>query len=258
MTRTKAQATEASTVTDAPTVSVVIPALNESAQIAQTIHRIRQAFAACPELAAGYDITVCDNGSEDDTARVAAQTGCRVVHESTRRVAQARNTGAAATSGEWLLFIDADTWPPPELIADVASLLSDHTCIGCGSTIKIIDGPRWYKLVWHSKNRSMRTFKWCPGAFILCRRNAFDTIGGFSDEHYVFEELDFVQRLKALAKTRNQTFRILHQHPFHTSGRKGADKGLWWHLKLAFRLTLFHRSTVRDPVLAKAYYEPSG
>jgi len=240
---------------DAILVSVVVPAFNEAQRLPLCIHRIREAFAASPEIAAAYEIIVCDNNSTDDTAAIAERSGCRVIFEPINQISRARNTGASAASGRWLLFIDADSWPSPELIKDIVPLLSDATCIGCGSTIQVVDGPRWFKLVWESKNWSMRTFKWCPGGFILCRRDAFVEIRGFSEEHYIFEELDFVRRLQKLAATRDQRFLILHEHPFSTSGRRGIGKGFWWWAKFAFKLSVFHKSAVRDKDFARIWYE---
>ncbi len=202
-----------------PIVSVVIPAFNEEERLSDSLSHIRQAFEAFPDLA--YELIVCDNDSTDSTAAVAETAGCKVVFESINQISRSRNRGANAASGRWLLFIDADSWPSAELIGDLIPILKGSEHIGCGSTVRVVDGPRWFKVALESKNWSMRIFKWCLGAFILCRRDAFSEIGGFSREHYLFEELDFVQRLRALGARRGQKFVILHKHPFSTSGRKG-------------------------------------
>ena len=213
-------------------ISVVVPAFNEEKRLPQCIQRIREAFAASPEVGTAYEIVVCDNNSTDDTAAIAERSGCQVIFEPINQISRARNTGARVASGRWLLFIDADSWPSPKLIKDIVPLLSDTGCIGCGSTIQVVDGPRWFKFVWESKNWSMRTFKWCAGGFVLCRRDAFLEIRGFSEEQYLFEELDFVRRLQKVGATRDQKFVILHEHPFSTSGRRGIGKGFWWWAKL--------------------------
>jgi len=233
-------------------VSVVVPAFNEEKRLPGTLARIREAFKALPELA--YEIIVCDNNSTDSTATVAKTAGCKVVFEPINQISRARNQGANAASGKWLLFIDADSWPSSELICDMIPILEGSEHIGCGSTIRVVDGPRWFKLAWESKNWSMRTFKWCPGAFILCRRDAFSQIGGFSKEYYIFEEMDFVNRLKAVGVRRGQKFIILNKHPFSTSGRKGSAYSIGSWLKFALQLTLFHRKAVRDRRFAEKWY----
>jgi glycosyltransferase involved in cell wall biosynthesis len=236
-----------------PIVSVVIPAFNEEERLPDSLSRIRQAFEAFPDLAS--ELIVCDNNSTDSTAAVAERAGCKVVFEPINQISRARNRGASAASGQWLLFMDADSWPSAELIGDMIPILKGSGHIGCGSTVRVVDGPRWFKVVLESKNWSMRTFKWCLGAFILCRRDAFAEIGGFSGEHYLFEELDFVKRLRALGARRGQKFVILHKHPFSTSGRKGTAYGIGSWLKFAIRLTLFHRTAVRDKAFAEKWYQ---
>jgi len=240
---------------NSPYISVVIPAFNEERRLPECLQKIREAFSFCPEISENYEIIVCDNGSTDRTATIAEQSGCKVVFESVNQISKARNKGASVSSAQWLLFIDADSWPPPELMQDIVPLLSDSACIGCGSTIEVVDGPNWFKFVWESKNWSMKTFKWCPGGFILCRRDAFHDAGKFSEEYYLFEELDFVRRLHKLAAKHSQRFLILHQHPFCTSGRRGIGKGFWWWVKFAFKLSLFRGHTVKDKEFAKTYYE---
>jgi len=235
-------------------VSVVIPAFNEEARLPESLRRIRDAFSASPSLT--YELIVCDNNSADATASVAASAGCRVVFEPINQISRARNRGAEAAKGEWILLIDADSWPPPELVGDLILLIANSGCIGAGSTIRVIDGPRWFKYVWESKNWSMRTFKWCPGAFILCRHDAFTEVGGFSEEHYIFEESDFTNRLKALGRRRGQKFFILHEHPFRTSGRRANALPVSGWLVLALKLIFAHKHTVRDGEFAKKWYKP--
>src|SRR5205823_6261151 len=75
-------------------------------------------------------IIVVDNASTDRTAAIARSAGAKVVPEPQRNVARARNTGVAASTGEWLVFIDADTLVPPRLFVRIAELLRDPKCIG--------------------------------------------------------------------------------------------------------------------------------
>lgn len=60
----------------------------------------------------------------------------------------------------------------PALMSDVATLLSAPACIGCGSTIRVVDGPRWFRYAWESKNWSMRMLQdsTCARTVRECRR----------------------------------------------------------------------------------------
>ncbi|MCB9764784.1 MAG: glycosyltransferase [Alphaproteobacteria bacterium] len=200
-------------------LSVVIPAFNEAALLPVTLGRIRQALEeACD---APWEILVCDNGSTDETASRAAEAGARVVHEPIRQIARARNAGAAAAEGAWLLFIDADAWPTPALMAEVMALIRGGAHVGCGVTVRVEGGPLWNKLYTERLNPSMRLLKWSGGVFLLCRRDAFRAIGGFAEGLYAMEEIDFIARLRWHAWRRGLSFAVLHRNPVVVQGRKG-------------------------------------
>ena len=103
-------------IPSSPVVSVVIPAFNEEKGLPSCVQRIREACNASSDIADAYEIIVCDNNSTDATAAVAEACGCRVVFEPINQISRARNRGATVATGEWLLFVDADSWPSPELI----------------------------------------------------------------------------------------------------------------------------------------------
>ncbi|MGH2786086.1 MAG: glycosyltransferase [Actinomycetota bacterium] len=87
-----------------PTVSIVIPAFNAAGTIRRTLASI-EAQPDRPER----EVIVVDDGSTDDTAAVAASfDGVQVIRQSNAGPAVARNVGAAAARGRFLVFIDAD------------------------------------------------------------------------------------------------------------------------------------------------------
>lgn len=237
-----------------PLLSIVIPAFNEERALPISVRHIREACDACRDLAGRYEIIVCDNNSTDRTAVIAQEFGCRTIFEKENQISRARNCGASAAHAGWLLFIDADSWPSPELMEDASKIMSSTEFVGCGSTIRIVDGPWWFKRAWESKNLSMRLLKWCPGGFILCRHDAFNEIGGFPLDHYIFEEAEFVKCLKKIGAKRGQKFTVLHKHPFNASGRKGTKYGFWSWVRTAFRLWLSPKRTVRDKAFAEKWY----
>lgn len=100
-------------------VSVVIPAYNEEAQVAQEIHDVRTAL---DEAGWTYEIIVVDDGSSDETAREAAGTGARVLrHPRNLGYGAALKQGIGAARFGWVLITDADgTYPAssiPHLLA---------------------------------------------------------------------------------------------------------------------------------------------
>jgi glycosyltransferase involved in cell wall biosynthesis len=208
-------------------LSIVIPAFNEEKIIAETLARIKFALHENHDEALSWEIIVCDNNSTDRTAEIAAQAGTKVVFEPINQISKARNRGASIAQGDWLLFIDADTYPRPGLISETVNLIRGERHIGCSSTIKVVGGPLWYKLNLEGHNLDLRLFKTCYGMFVLCQAEAFRSIGGFNTDLYALEELDFVRRLKIYGRQQRKGFAVLHRHPVITSGRKGYLYSRW-------------------------------
>lgn len=86
-------------------VSIVIPCLNESATIAGCV---RSALGWLEGSGVSGEIIVVDNGSTDDTARLAQEAGATVVHEKRRGKGNAVRAGIAAASGRFLVMSDGD------------------------------------------------------------------------------------------------------------------------------------------------------
>jgi hypothetical protein len=92
--------------------SVIIPAFNAAATLARAIDSVHaQSWPA-------HEIIVVDDGSSDGTAEIARQYGeaVRLIQQPNSGVSVARNAGAAAATGDWLAFLDADDWYVPDRI----------------------------------------------------------------------------------------------------------------------------------------------
>ncbi len=106
--------------TDAPTVSVVIPCLNEEQSIESCV---RSARSVLEKHGISGEIVVADNGSEDDSAALATAAGARVVHEERRGYGSAYLAGFAAARGTYIITADADqTYDFNEIPRFLASL----------------------------------------------------------------------------------------------------------------------------------------
>ena len=115
-------------------LSIVVPAFNEELLLAGTLTNI-QAAARVFDAAGGWELIVCDNNSSDRTAEIARLAGARVVFEPHNQISRARHPGAAAATGEWLLFVDADSSPSEGLLAELRAAIDGGTCLAGGSTI---------------------------------------------------------------------------------------------------------------------------
>jgi glycosyltransferase involved in cell wall biosynthesis len=87
---------------DAGSVSVIVPAFNEGAVVADVVSELRQS-------AAWHQIIVVDDGSSDDTGRHAASAGAEVVrHPYNKGNGAAVKTGIRRATGEWVMIVDGD------------------------------------------------------------------------------------------------------------------------------------------------------
>ncbi len=92
-------------------ISIVIPAFNEERLIEDTLASVREGMAELSRRGIESELIVCDNNSTDRTAEIARAAGAKVVFEPVNQIARARNCGAAAAGGDWLIFVDADSNP---------------------------------------------------------------------------------------------------------------------------------------------------
>src|ERR1700675_1508287 len=127
-------------------LSIVIPAFNEERLIARCLQSISASLVANSKPCFTSEIIVVDNNSTDNTANLARQAGAQVVFEPINQIGRARNAGAAEATGDWLLFVDADSVLNPELLADILRLIEDGKSVGCGSTLHMQGLPRWATL----------------------------------------------------------------------------------------------------------------
>lgn len=201
-------------------LSIIIPAYNEAQYLPQTLDKIKDALDKQVLEKSAWEIIVCDNNSTDDTSEIAKKLGARIIQEPINQISRARNTGASIAQGKWLLFIDADTYPDSNLMSEVISIIQDDKLIGCGATVKVIDGSLINKLRMERLNPLFRLFNLSGGAFILVNKLAFETIKGFSENLYAYEEIDFIIRLKKYGRSIGKSFKVLHKNPIITSGRK--------------------------------------
>ena len=220
-------------------VSVVIPAYNEEALLPETLAAVRAAAGAFGRRGWDWELVVCDNNSSDRTAAVAREAGARVAFEPVNQIGRARDTGARAAMGEWLVFVDADSQPTEALFSDIADALASGRFVGGGATVRLpVGSPAVARLIARAWNLWSRLAGWAAGSCIWVESSAFRAAGGFGAEVYAGEEVWLSRRLGRLARAQGRRFGILHRHPLLTSDRKVRLYRLSDHLRLFLRMTL--------------------
>jgi glycosyltransferase involved in cell wall biosynthesis len=200
-------------------ISVLIPAFNEEALIAETIEHVRQSFA---QVGHGeFEIIVCDNNSTDRTGEIARANGARVVFEPHNQISRARNAAARHAQHDWLIFLDADTLLPAELLRSTIETISRGEVCGGGALVTFNRANAGFgtNAILHFWNAISRVTRLAAGSYIFCRRAAWIEIGGFSEKVYAGEELFFSHNLKRWGRQRGLGFLVL-TIPVRTSARK--------------------------------------
>ena len=153
-------------------ISIIVPALNEAAVIA---------FALAPWTDQyEVELIVVDGGSIDATPMI-ARAFARVLMGPRGRARQ-MNAGAAAATGEILVFLHADTRLPRSAVDSIRATLSDPQTIG-GAFRLAIDSHRWLlRMVAAIANLRCRWFGLPYGdQALFFRRSVFERLGGFPD-----------------------------------------------------------------------------
>lgn len=212
-----------------PPLSLVIPAWNEAARLPALLQSVAVAEARWRERrgpSARVECIVADNASTDATAAVADAAGCRVVTVPERVIAAARNAGAAAATGEWLAFVDADSRVHPEVFVAIDAALNDPRVLGGASGVTL---ERWSAGI-ALTYACLLPMVWLTGidtGVVFCRRADFEAVGGFDTRLRAAEDLDFWRRWRRLGRQRGQHSVRLRGVQTITSTRKFDQHGDW-------------------------------
>ena len=164
-------------------ISVVIPALDEEAQVGAAVRSARD----------HAEVIVVDGGSTDRTSEVAAAEGARVL-QSPRGRGRQLDAGAREARGEWIVLLHADTWLEAGWAAALRALPAD--VVG-GAFRFAVDSPRpAYRVLEHGVAARCRMFRMPYGdQGIFARRSTYEAVGGIPHLP-LMEDVTFVRRLR--------------------------------------------------------------
>lgn len=222
-----------------PTLSVVLPTLNEGEGIEATL-RALQAWRS-----AGHEVIVVDGGSSDDTAALARPLANAVLSAPRGRARQ-MNAGAAHARGDVLLFLHADTALPP----DADQLIQAATVAGAQwgrFDVRISGRAGMLRVVaammnWRSRWTGIAT----GDQAIFVRRDVFERVGGYPDQP-LMEDIELSSRLRQVARP------ACLRPPVLTSGRRWESRGVWPTIFLMWRLRWRYWRGASAQQLAEAY-----
>jgi rSAM/selenodomain-associated transferase 2 len=193
-------------------ISVVIPTLNEEAELSETIRRLRAIRGVC-------EIIVADAGSEDATCRRAAELGCRIVESPRGRGRQMRR-GAEQAIGDVVLLLHADTWMEPNAGQAILQSLNQSGAVA-GGCWKAFRDPSW--LMRGSRFKCWLRFllfrRFMGDQAMFVRRDALEKIGGVP-EVPIMEEYELGRALRTIGRL------VLAPTTVSTSARRFRQNGV--------------------------------
>ncbi len=195
-------------------ISVIIPTLNEEKALPETLpHLLRQQ--------GDFEVIVVDGGSIDRTgAIVRRERAVRLLTAPKGRAAQ-MNFGAQHATGDWLLFLHADTLLPDGALARLNTLETD-AAVQAGGFLHQFSGTDWrLRMLSYVNNLRCRWSKIIYGdQAMFVRRTLFEQLGGFPNEP-ILEDLLFSRRLVRIVNP------VLLAPPVITDSRKFVQMGIW-------------------------------
>lgn len=162
-------------------LSVIIPVYNEAKRIESCLQSLFAALQSTdrPNLAA--EVIVVDNNSTDNTAELARRAAAQVVFEPFNQIARARNAGPDVATGDWFLFLDADTLVSTETMTDLLAAIENGRLVGGSAEINFGPIRPAIRALVAFGNFLIRSLKLTAGCFVFCRADAFREFGGFNE-----------------------------------------------------------------------------
>lgn len=229
-------------------ISVIIPALNEQDYILKTIDALKtnKYYDKSPE------IIVVDTGSNDDTVKIAEPVADKLIRYKPRRSgrAEALNAGAESSSGQVLLFLDANTIVPLHYDKEIESAHEQNDIIGGAFEFTLGGtqfGLRVVEFINRIRYRISYRFYGDQGVFV--RREIFFRAGKFPDRR-LFETSQLCKKLKRYGK-----LRLIHKKAV-TSPRRFIKGGIYRVLLNDTKLWLLNNLGINiDLYMADNYWD---
>jgi len=223
-----------------PWLSVIVPALNESEQIRQTLGELQ----ALREQ--GVEIIVVDGGSGDGTADIARPLADQVLISDRGRARQL-NAGAVHARGRVLLFLHADTQLPASAVAAVRTATDTNALAWGRFDVRITGSALMLPVIaWFINQRSRLSGIATGDQALFFTRELFYRLGRFPQQP-LMEDVEISRRAKALCPPHCLRLRV------STSGRRWEQHGVWRTIWLMWTLRYRYWRGVSPSVLVRSY-----
>lgn len=177
-------------------VSIIIIARNEEENIAECL---TSALVSASEIG-GAELLLADSASNDRTAEIALEKGAKVLRlkpDWELSASAGRHIGTHYATGEYILFIDADTLVYKDFLSKAVAALDENPKLAgvCGFLDDANEGSEDV-LVFEDRSEKLKEIKWMRGGCCFYRRTAILEVGSFNPYLLTEEEADIGLRLE--------------------------------------------------------------
>lgn len=218
-------------------ISIIIPVLNEERALPATLQHV---FSQAGE----FEIIIVDGGSTDNTLAIASQESRVQIHTAAAGRASQMNEGARHASGEWLLFLHADTLLPANALTRIEQLPAD---VKAGGFKHRFSGKSWSLrfISWLHNFRCRCTRIFYGDQAMFVRRKFFNELGMFPNEP-ILEDVLFSEKLVKVTKP------VILDSYVITESRKFEQHGIWLSFWRVILILISH--TLRLPIPARKFF----
>ena len=221
-------------------ISIVIPVLNEAPGIVTLLTHLQSWRAA------GHELILVDGGSTDGTRERGAPWVDQVLSAARGRALQ-MNVGAAASTGEILLFLHADTALPAEAATLLTTIAAQNSDFWGRFDVRLSGAGTGYRIIETLMNLRSRLTGIATGdQAMFVSRAWFEQVGGFPSIA-LMEDIALSARLKRRARPLCLSIRVI------TSSRRWEHRGMVRTLFEMWGLRLLFACGVNPSLLARCY-----
>ncbi|MCE7994018.1 MAG: glycosyltransferase [Roseivirga sp.] len=240
---------------DSSSVSVIIPTLNEEHTLPTVLGKLRE-LDPQPE-----EIIVVDGGSEDRTTNIANSFKIKVLEGVKVGRSAQLHYGAQRASGDYLIFLHADTLVPQDLVSCVKHTLSQSE-VSLGGFVAIMRGSKtrqWFTFLNYIKTYLCPLF-YRPMSFfrkslkllfgdqvMFCRKVDYLKAGGFDTDMEIMEEADLCLKMNRLGRVK-----MVHRCVY-SSDRRVAAWGFWKANRVYWYIAFGWAFGIKNDKLAQLY-----